>query len=180
MLAARKFDPGRIPHMATPQAKTPDAKRELLRHTLATLAYRGAKDLSNAPDGFAKFRTYETTRTPEQILAHLGDLMDWALRVAKGDYTYTESEPQPWDREVARFFAAVQALDDYLASDAPLGFPAEKIFQGPIADALTHVGQIALLRRMAGSPIRGESYFRAEIVAGRVGPDQSTKRFEFD
>lgn len=166
--------------MAAPQATTPDEKREMLRHTLATLAYRGAKDLANAPEGFAKFRTYETTRTPDQILAHLGDLMDWALRVAKGDYTYTEAEPLPWEREVARFFASVKALDDYLASDAPLGYPAEKIFQGPIADALTHVGQIALLRRMAGAPIRGESYFRAEIVAGRVGTDQSAKRFEVD
>jgi hypothetical protein len=152
----------------------------MLRHTLATLAYRAGKDLANAPEGFARFRTFETTRTPERILAHLGDLMDWALRVAKGDSTSTEAEPLPWDREVARFFASVKALDDYLASDVPLGFPAEKIFQGPIADALTHVGQIGMLRRMAGSPIRGESYFRAEIVAGRVGPEQSTKRFEFD
>ena len=166
--------------MTSGQTRGQDPKREMLRHTLATLAYRGAKDLANAPEGFAKFRTYQTTRTPEQILAHLGDLMDWALRVAKGDYTYTQAEPQAWDKEVARFFASVRALDDYLASDAPLGFPAEKIFQGPIADALTHIGQIALLRRMAGSPIRGESYFRAEIVAGRVGPEQSAKRFEFD
>jgi hypothetical protein len=166
--------------MKSPEARVQDPRREMLRHTLATLAYRGAKVVANAPDKFAKFKTLETTRTPERILAHLGDLMDWALRVAKGDYTYTEATPLPWDREVARFFAALKALDDYLASDAPLGYPAETIFQGPIADALTHVGQIAMLRRMAGSPIRGESYFRAEIVAGRVGPEQSAKRFEFD
>jgi len=166
--------------MKSPEARVQDPRREMLRHTLATLAYRGAKVVANAPDKFAKFKTLETTRTPERILAHLGDLMDWALRVAKGDYTYTEATPLPWDREVARFFAALKAFDDYLASDAPLGYPAETIFQGPIADALTHVGQIAMLRRMAGSPIRGESYFRAEIVAGRVGPEQSAKRFEFD
>jgi hypothetical protein len=152
----------------------------MLRHTLATLAYRGAKSLANASERFARFRTLETTRTPEEILAHLGDLLDWALRVAKGDTTYTEAAPLPWEREVARFFAALKSLDDYLASDAPLGYPAEQIFQGPIADALTHVGQISMLRRMAGAPVRGESYFRAEIAAGRVGPDQSTKRFEFD
>ncbi len=163
---------------ATREARDP--RREMLRHTLATLAYRAAKSLANAPEKFARFRTLETSRTPDQILAHLGDLLDWALRVAKGDYTYTEATPLPWEREVARFFDALKAFDDYLASDAPLGFPAEQIFQGPIADALTHVGQIAMLRRMAGSPVRGESYFRAEIVAGRVGPNQSTKRFEFD
>jgi hypothetical protein len=155
-------------------------KRELLRHTLATLAYRGGKAISQAPDKFAAFRTHETTRTPGEILAHIGDLLDWALRTSQGEYVYKSSLPMPWKEESTRFFAALKALDSYLASDAPLGYAAEKIFQGPIADALTHVGQIALLRRMAGAPVRGESYFRAEIEAGRVGADQSAKRVEFD
>ena len=157
-----------------------DVKRALLRHTLATLAYRGAKVVKNAPLDFATFRAHETTRTPGEILAHVGDLLDWALRTAHGEYAYKVSAPLPWEDEAARFFAALNALDSYLASDRPLGFPVEKIFQGPIADALTHVGQIALLRRMAGSPVRAESYFQAEIEAGRVGADQSTKRVEFD
>ena len=157
-----------------------DAKRELLRHTLATLAYRGGKAISNAPDHFAAFRVFETTRTPAEILAHIGDLLDWALRTVQGEQIYKRSSPLPWEEESARFFAALKALDSYLASDATLGYSAEKIFQGPIADALTHVGQIALLRRMAGAAVRGESYFRAEIESGRVGADQSTKRMEFD
>jgi len=163
-------------------------KRQLLRHTLATLAYRGGKAISQAPDNFAAFRIYETTRTPGEILAHIGDLLDWALRTSQGEHVYKNSVPMPWKEESARFFAALNALDlhdsptkaSYLASDAPLGYAAEKIFQGPIADALTHVGQIALLRRMAGAPVRGENYFVAEIEAGRVGVDQSTKRREFD
>ena len=166
--------------MTSAKSQAQDPRRAMLRHTLATLAYRAAKPLSNAPEKFARFRTLETSRTPDQILAHLGDLLDWALCLAKGDPTYKESIPLEWEREVARFFAASRALDDHLASDAPLGFPPEQIFQGPIADALTHVGQISMLRRMAGAPVRGESYFRAEIVAGRVGPEQSAKRFEFD
>ena len=157
-----------------------DIKRELLRHTLATLAYRGGKAISNAPDHFAAFRVYETTRTPGEILAHIGDLLDWALRTAQGEHIYKSSSPLPWEEESARFFAALKALDSCLASNAPLGCPAEKIFQGPIADALTHVGQITLLRRMAGARVRGENYFGAEIEAGRVGADQSTKRMEFD
>ena len=157
-----------------------DTKREMLRHTVATLAYRGGKAVLNAPGGFAAFRVNDTTRTPGEILAHIGDLLDWALRVAQGEYIYHESSPLPWDEEVARFFSALKELDLYLASDAPLGYPAEKIFQGPIADALTHVGQIGMLRRMAGAPVRGESYFKAEIVIGRVGREQSTKRVEFD
>src|SRR5574341_441139 len=156
------------------------AKRAMLRHTVATLAYRGGKAVTNAPEGFATFAAGETTRTPAQILAHIGDLLDWALWQAKGKYIWRDATPLPWEEEVARFFAALKDLDLYLASDAPLGYPAEKIFQGAIADALTHVGQIAMLRRMAGAPVRGENYFKAEIVAGRVGPEQATKRVEFD
>lgn len=157
-----------------------DEKREMLRHTVATLAYRGGKAVSNAPVDFTTFRVNETTRTPGEILAHIGDLLDWGLCIAKGEYVYKESPPLPWEEEVARFFAALKEFDSYLASDAPLGYPAEKIFQGPIADALTHVGQISMLRRMAGAPVRGENYFKAEIVIGRVGREQSTKRREFD
>jgi hypothetical protein len=157
-----------------------DEKKEMLRHTVATLAYRGGKAVLNAPADFAAFHVNETTRTPGEILAHIGDLLDWALCIAKGEYVYTEAAPLPWDEEVARFFATLHEFDSYLASDAPLGYPVEKLFQGPIADALTHVGQISLLRRIAGAPVRGENYFRAEIVSGQVGPEQSTKRVEFD
>jgi hypothetical protein len=162
------------------QASNPELKRQLLRHTLATLAYRGGKAVSGAPDGFDQFRAGERARTAGQILAHIGDLLDWALCLAKGEHRWHDSTPREWDHETARFFSALRAFDDYLASDWPLGFPAEKLFQGPIADALTHVGQIALLRRMAGAPIRGENYFKAEIVAGRVGAEQSSQRVEFD
>ena len=79
-----------------------------------------------------------------------------------------------------RFFAQLSELDAYLASDAPLGSPPEQLFQGPIADALTHVGQIALLRGLAGARVRGENYFLAQIVSGRVGPEQAAERSEFD
>jgi hypothetical protein len=157
-----------------------DPKRELLRHTLATLAYRGRKAVLGASDAFAGFRSGETTRTPGEILAHIGDLMDWALSIAQGKQEWHDSKPLPWNDEVARFFRSVQNLETYLASDAPLTGPPEKLFQGPIADALTHVGQITLLRRLASAPIRGENYFVAEITAGRVGPEQAPPRREFD
>ncbi len=165
--------------MSTPQAQT-EEKRQLLRHTVATIAYRGGKTVSAAPDGFNSFHLNETSRTPEQILAHIGDLFDWALSIASGNQKWHNSTPLEWDAEVARFFSALKDFDDYLASDSELHCPPEKLFQGPIADALTHVGQIAMLRRMAGAPIKGENYFVAEIEAGRVGVDQSGKRFEFD
>jgi len=152
----------------------------MLRHTLATLAYRAAKTLRGAPGGFPEFRVWESSRTPAQILAHMGDLLDWALSLSKGKEEWHDSQPLPWEEEIRRFHAALQALDDCLASDLPLGAPAERLFQGPIADALTHVGQIAMLRRAAGAPIRGENYFRATIATGRVGPGQPTPVREFE
>ena len=157
-----------------------DNKRELLRHTIATVAYRGGKAVKSAPAGFNSFRVNETSRTPEQILAHIGDLYDWAISIARGKQTWNNSTPLAWDDEIARFFATIKTLDDYLASEEELHCSPEKLFQGPIADSLTHIGQIALLRRMAGGPVKGENYYVAEIESGRVGPEQSSKRYEFD
>jgi len=157
-----------------------DPKRDFLRHTLATLAYRGDKAVRGAAPEFAGYRTSETTRTPVQILAHIGDLLDWALAVAEGNEKWHNSTPLPWEEEVVRFFTALAQFDSYLVSDAPLEDSPEKLFQGPIADALTHVGQIAMLRRMAGQAIRGENYHRAGIAVGRVGSDQAAPRREFD
>ena len=158
----------------------PDSKRELLRHTIATLAYRGGKALRGAPQEFPTFRASDTTRTPVEILAHIGDLLDWMLHLLQGQHLWKGSKPGAWETEVGRFFEALARLDQHLASEESLGSPAEKLFQGPIADAFTHVGQIALLRRLAGSPVRGENYLKAEITEGRVGPDQSGARLEFD
>jgi hypothetical protein len=157
-----------------------DAARDLLRHTVATLAYRGGKAVRGAPAGFDAYRAAPGSRTPGQILAHVGDLLDWALSIATGKQAWKDSEPLPWDREVARFHEALARFEAVLASNEPLPATPEKLFQGPIADALTHVGQIAMLRRMAGAPIRGENYYKAEIAAGRVGADQPASKVEFD
>jgi hypothetical protein len=148
-----------------------DPKRELLRHALATLAYRAAKTIRTAPDNFAAFN--DAGRTPANILAHMGDLMDWSLSMADGSRKWNDSTPSPWPEEAKRFFAALQKFDDYLASDNPLQCSIEKLLQGPIADALTHVGQLAMLRRLAGASIAMENYFVAEVVVGRVGPEQT-------
>jgi hypothetical protein len=157
----------------------PDPKRELLRHAVATVAYRGGKAIRNAPANFADFQAPGGVRTPGQILAHVGDLFDWALSIAAGKRTWKDSTPLPWEEETERFFATLKAFDDYLASSDPLHATTEKLFQGPVADALTHVGQIATLRRMAGASVRGESYFDSEIAAGRVGAEQTPPKREF-
>lgn len=154
--------------------------REFLRHTVATVAYRGGKAIRDAPVGFADFKASDGTRTPVEILAHIGDLFDWALSMAAGKQVWNPADPLSWDAEKERFFAAVKKFDEYLASDEPVNKKIEKLFQGPVADALTHVGQINLLRRMFDSPVRGENYSRAEIEIGRVGENQSANRAEFD
>jgi len=157
-----------------------DTKREMLRHTVATLAYRGAKAVRGAPDSFAPYKASETTRTPAQILAHIGDLLEWALSIAQGAEAWNNSGPLPWDQEVARFHRTLESFDNYLASEAELSAPCERLFQGPIADALTHVGQLTMLRRIAGAPIKGENYSRARIESGNVGAEQAAPKREFD
>ena len=156
-----------------------DAARVLLRHTLATLAYRAAKACSGAPGEFTSFRAASDSRSAGEILAHLGDLVEWVDSQARGAQRWTTSTPASWDDDVARFHRALQQLDDYIASGAPLHHDATRLFQGGIADALTHVGQINLLRRLAGSPIRGENYAKAEIAVGTVGQAQPIPRAEF-
>lgn len=156
-----------------------DPSRELLRHTVATLAYRGGKTLRDAGADFATYRAGEKTRTPLEILAHIGDLLDWGLSIARGKQVWKNAEPRTWEQEGERFFAALKEFDRYLESGEPLACPPQKLFQGPIADALTHVGQIAMLRRLAGVPVRPENYFEADIEVGRVGAEQSAPRSEF-
>jgi hypothetical protein len=156
---------------------TADPKRDFLRHTLATLAYRGGKAVRLAPAEFADFQG--AGRPPAQILAHVGDLLDWSLSMAQGKPKFVPSQPLTWDKEITRFFSALRSFDDYLASGEPVHALIEKLFQGPIADALTHVGQIAMLRRMAGVPISGENYFMADMVVGRVGAEQAAPKKEF-
>ncbi|HUQ49605.1 MAG TPA: hypothetical protein VM056_02735 [Terriglobales bacterium] len=160
-------------------AVSPDA-RQMLRHTVATVAYRGGKSLRGAPASFASFTCGESTRTPSHILAHIGDLYDWALTIAQGNEAWATATPLAWDDEAKRFFATLKKFDEYLESGKPLHASAERIFQGAIADSLTHVGQLNMMRRMAGSPVKGESYYRSEIVAGRVGPEQTAPKREFD
>ena len=165
------------PTLETPRVETP---REMLRHAVATVAYRGGKAVRGAPPKFANFKVSASSRTPVQILAHIGDLFDWALAMAQRGPEWHDAPPLAWDAEVARFFTTLQRFDEYLASESPLKTSVERLFQGPVADALTHIGQLTMLRRCADAPIKGESYAKAEIVVGRVGGTQTPPRVEFD
>jgi hypothetical protein len=151
----------------------------VLRHLAATLAYRAAKVLRDTPAGFDNRAFGSSARRPVQIVAHMADLMAWAITLAQGEYVWKAEGSDDWQVEVTRFLDGLATLDRALAAGVPAG-SAEKLIQGPLADALTHVGQLAMLRGMAGSPVRPESYARAEIVAGRVGLEQAAPRREFD
>ena len=157
-----------------------NAARELLRHTIAVVAYRGAKALHDAPASFANFKPGPASRTPLQILAHIGDLYDWSITLANADPKWTDSTPGSWQSEVDRFFAVLKTLDDHIADGGPLYCGAERLFAGPIADSIQHIGQLTMLRRLSGAPIRGESYAVADIETGRVGRDQAPAKKEFD
>ena len=182
--AARKAPPRKKKTTKRPAAKraTPDGARMFLRHTVATLAYRCGKALRGAPDSFAEFKAGPTTRKPIEILAHIGDLMNWVLSQAEGQERWRDYSYSSWEVEKRRFHSSLAAFDDYLASDRPLHKPAERMFQGAIADALTHTGQLTMLRRLSGSHVRGENYSRADIQIGKVGAEQSPppERSEFD
>ncbi len=147
---------------------------------MATIAYRASRVVLDPPGGYADFHAGPTTRTPRQIVAHIGDLMDWALSHVRGAHAWHMSTPLAWADEVSRMFAAIERLDAYLATDAPLEWPADQLIQAPMADALTHVGQLAMLRRLAGAPVRGEHYSEADIVVGRVTLDQPAPRMVID
>jgi hypothetical protein len=156
--------------------------RELLRHTVATVAYRAAKTMRGAPETFAAFRAAPKSNSAVEIVAHMGDLYDWALSMAKGQPKWNSSTPQAWAPECARFFAALEAFDDVLASQDAIGYELTRLFQGPVADSLTHTGQLAMMRRLHGAPMKGESYNRADIAVGRVGSEQTPAdpKYEFD
>jgi hypothetical protein len=147
-----------------------DEKRALLRHTLATVAYRATRALETAPAEFGGFEG--AGRRPVEILAHMGDLFDWALSMAAGHPRWQNSKPLPWPDEQRRFFAALEAFDARLVSSDEIQAPIERLMQGPVADALTHVGQLAMLRRMAGTPTHRENFYVAAIIAGQVSAQQ--------
>jgi hypothetical protein len=156
--------------------------RRFLRHALATLAYRAGKTVRGTPQAFGAWRQSPESPSCVEILAHMGDLMDWVLRMANGEERWTGAAPLPWPQEIGRFFAALEALDARLADETPLGRPPARLFQGGIADAFTHTGQLAMLRRLSGHKMKGENYSRAAIAIGRVGLDQvpPDPRAEFD
>ncbi len=151
-----------------------------LRHAVATVAYRGGKVLRGVTAEFGEFVPAPGVRSPRALVAHIGDLFHWALGQLQGNPEWKPAAPLPWDQEVERFFSTLTAFDRRLAAGGTPAVPLERLLQGPVADSLTHVGQLAMMRRLAGVPMRSENYVRADIVPGRVGAEQTAPSREFD
>ncbi|MDH4063696.1 MAG: hypothetical protein OEW19_04795 [Acidobacteriota bacterium] len=162
------------------RSPTIDPARAVVRHVVATLAYRAAKVLREVPSGFGGTAFGASTRRPVLIVSHMADLMAWGVSMASGGHAWKAAGSDDWDVEVRRFFDGLAALDEALSQQGPLAGSLDQIIQGPLADALTHTGQLAMLRGMAGAPVKPESYARAAIVPGRVGLDQAPPGREFD
>ena len=151
---------------------TSDDRSRLLRHLVATIAYRATVALRGFPRDAAASAPGGGARTPLELLSHVADLMHAAAAMALGQ---ERPAPQPdagWGDAEARLYAGLARLDAALADGLAPAANVDALLQGPLADALTHVGQLLLLRRLAGAPAEPRGYARAEIVVGVVGPEQ--------
>ena len=147
-------------------------KRALLRHFLAALAYRTQKALWQAPASFGDFRTAPGVRTPAELIRHMTSVLGYARTFLIGGVYEHEPLPTLAD-EVARFHAMLTDLAGHLKRGTPLqGTTPERLPQGPFADAMTHAGQLAMLRRLAGSPVPPENFIVAAIDPANLGPNQ--------
>jgi hypothetical protein len=149
-------------------------EKKLLYHFLATLAYRTQKALRGAPANFGSFQVAEGVRNPSSIVCHMTSVLGYARTFYIGGTYWPESLPS-FQEEIIRFHAILCDLAKYIEMDSPLlgGMSEEQLLQGPLSDAMTHVGQLAMLRRLAGSPVAPENFVFAEINPNRLGPDQA-------
>jgi len=147
-------------------------KREVLRHFLAALAYRTQKALRGAPDGFAEFRAGNDIRTPHELICHMRSVLGYARTFFVGG-VYDRPKPGDFADDISLFHEMLADLRSHLESDTPLtGTTEEKLLQGPFSDAMTHAGQLAMLRRLFGDPVPPENFIVAAIDPQNVTSDQ--------
>ena len=152
----------------------------ILRHMLSVIAYRGGKVLRDVPEGFGNTRVRDDTRSADEILAHINDVLHWGLTAAQGNQQWQGQHSGEWQVQVERFFDVLKQFDEALSLTGELPCSAERLLAGPLADSLTHIGQLSTLRKLAGSAVFGENYFVADIRTGCVGRDQAAPNREFE
>ena len=150
--------------------------RRLLQHFLAAIAYRTQKALRGAPDGFADFRAFANVRTPHELLWHMTGVIGYARTMLRGG-SYAPPKLDSFAAEVERFHTLLTALrDDFGDPALPASITDEQFLQGPLADAMTHAGQLAMLRRFAGSPVASEDFIFADVQSTNVSAAQANPR----
>ena len=149
--------------------------KELLSHFLATLAYRTQKALRGAAQEFGDFRAAPGVRTPRELVRHMTSVIGYARTFFVGGAYVAEPLPD-LASELTRFHAILESLDAVLRTTDQAAASPEQLLQGPLADAMTHAGQLAMLRRLSGSPVPAENFLKAEIDAGNLGPEQPAPR----
>ena len=147
-------------------------KREMLRHFLASIAYHATKALKNAPTNYPELDIGKGVKTPRQILHHITGVLSYAHSFYE-HYDTTYFEHKLWDDEVKHFYETLARLDKSFQEKSPNKVSEEQILQGPLSDTMAQIGQLLMLRRLAGSPISAENFIYADIQKGVVGPDQS-------
>ena len=148
-------------------------KRAMLRHVLAALAYRTQKALRGAPESFGTFQAGNQVRTPAELVRHMTSVLGYARTFFEGGRYRPDPLPD-LDSEVARFHSMLEDLARHLVAGSELkGTTEERLLQGPFSDAMTHAGQLAMLRRLSGSPVRPENFVKADVDPDNLGPDQA-------
>jgi len=146
-------------------------KNAMLRHFLASISYHAVKALKDVPSGYPDLEIGSGVRTPKIILHHISGVLTYAHSFYE-HYDSTRLDVRPWEEEVVRFYDVLSKLDKSIQEKSPIGVSAEQMLQGPLSDSMAHVGQLLMLRRVAGSPVPSENFIYADIRAGVIGPDQ--------
>jgi hypothetical protein len=150
-----------------------DGKQLLIQHFLAALAYRTQKALRYAPPEFASFSAGQSVRTPHELVNHMNSVLGYAGTFFLGG-SYRAPQLPEFAAEVERFHETLTNLARLVEIESEWqSITPEQLLQGPLSDAMTHAGQLAMLRRLSGHPIPPENFVFAEIEAAKLGPDQA-------
>lgn len=139
---------------------------ETLRCYLAGLVFRFEHVTAGTGEEFAKFEAGHGVRTPQQIVRHMTGLVLLA-RDQFEEVAGRRPEPLPWPEEKSRFVATVWDFDTLVSKGSGLredrSIPSmAHVWNGPLSDLMTHVGQLATLRRLAGDPVPAVRYSQVD------------------
>ncbi len=153
-----------------------DTERQLLKHLLAALVYRFTKSIKDVENEFWNFKVKDGVRTPHQLVVHIINVLGYVKTFFIGGKF--RAKMQDVENDVNRFYEIIQELDKLISKDELREIHPKKLLQGPLSDSMTHIGQIAMIRRIFGSPIAPENFVFADIESNNLGKNQSDQLFQ--